>query len=211
MLPPPFWLWESTGRGAESWSVHSTCSVSSGQRPCGRAGPSEAAASQWRRGDEDNVSGAFLPPASCERSTTGPHIAVATRASRPGPSPGLCPQILDGDKYLWQALGSGLWPIMVLVSEIVQTFILADFWCAALSALGALCRPAALPGSSAELCCAVLSTPVRFARLPPPQGGVVCSLLSLGTSGLRQGRKGWVGRSSLVPPACQHERATDCI
>mgnify|MGYP001034387403 CR=1 FL=1 len=37
-------------------------------------------------------------------------------------------QILDGDKYLWQALGSGLWPVMVLVSEIVQTFILADFW-----------------------------------------------------------------------------------
>lgn len=37
-------------------------------------------------------------------------------------------QILDGDKYLWAALGSGLWPVMVLVSEIVQTFILADFW-----------------------------------------------------------------------------------
>ncbi|PSC76101.1 ER lumen -retaining receptor [Micractinium conductrix] len=36
-------------------------------------------------------------------------------------------QILDGDKYLWQALGSGLWPVMVLVSEIVQTGILADF------------------------------------------------------------------------------------
>ncbi|KAL6776724.1 hypothetical protein ACKKBF_B30685 [Auxenochlorella protothecoides x Auxenochlorella symbiontica] len=36
-------------------------------------------------------------------------------------------QILDGDKYLWQALGSGIWPIMVLVSEVVQTFILADF------------------------------------------------------------------------------------
>ncbi|KAI3433349.1 hypothetical protein D9Q98_003167 [Chlorella vulgaris] len=36
-------------------------------------------------------------------------------------------QIMDGDKYLWQALGSGLWPVMVLVSEIVQTFILADF------------------------------------------------------------------------------------
>lgn len=39
------------------------------------------------------------------------------------PMPGPCPapsQILDGDKYLWQALGSGLWPIMVLVSEIVQ-------------------------------------------------------------------------------------------
>lgn len=29
-------------------------------------------------------------------------------------------QIMDGDKYLWQALGSGLWPVMVLVSEIVQ-------------------------------------------------------------------------------------------
>lgn len=38
------------------------------------------------------------------------------------------PQIMDGDKYLWQALGSGIWPIMVLLSEIVQTFILADFW-----------------------------------------------------------------------------------
>ena len=36
-------------------------------------------------------------------------------------------QILDGDKYLWQALGSGLWPVMVLGSEVVQTFILADF------------------------------------------------------------------------------------
>ena len=27
-----------------------------------------------------------------------------------------------------QAIGSGLWPIMVLLSEIVQTFILGDFW-----------------------------------------------------------------------------------
>jgi len=36
-------------------------------------------------------------------------------------------QILDGDKYLWQALGSGLWPVMVLVSEVVQTIVLADF------------------------------------------------------------------------------------
>lgn len=43
----------------------------------------------------------------------------------PGSPP---PQILDGDKFLWQALGSGLWPVMVLVSEIVQTFVLADFW-----------------------------------------------------------------------------------
>lgn len=28
---------------------------------------------------------------------------------------------------LLQAIGSGLWPVMVLVSEVVQTFILADF------------------------------------------------------------------------------------
>ncbi len=37
-------------------------------------------------------------------------------------------QLLEGNKYLLQALGSGIWPVMVLVSEIVQTFILADFW-----------------------------------------------------------------------------------
>lgn len=30
-----------------------------------------------------------------------------------------------------QALGSGIWPVMVLLSEVVQTFILADFWCVA--------------------------------------------------------------------------------
>ena len=36
-------------------------------------------------------------------------------------------QIFDGQSYLATALGSGLWPIMVLLSEIVQTFILADF------------------------------------------------------------------------------------
>ena len=36
-------------------------------------------------------------------------------------------QIVEGDRYLWSALTSGLWPVMVLVSEIVQTFILADF------------------------------------------------------------------------------------
>jgi hypothetical protein len=54
------------------------------------------------------------------------------------PSPLLCsaaypprPQILDGDKYLWQALGSGLWPVMVLVSEIVQVggSASATVWC----------------------------------------------------------------------------------
>lgn len=36
-------------------------------------------------------------------------------------------QIMDGDSFLLTALGSGIWPIMVLVSEIVQTFILSDF------------------------------------------------------------------------------------
>ena len=40
-------------------------------------------------------------------------------------------QILDGDSFLLKAMGSGLWPAMVLLSEIVQTFILADFWCGA--------------------------------------------------------------------------------
>mmetsp|Transcript_22695 Transcript_22695/g.49707 ORF Transcript_22695/g.49707 Transcript_22695/m.49707 type:complete len:283 (-) Transcript_22695:918-1766(-) len=36
-------------------------------------------------------------------------------------------QIMDGDSFLLTALGSGLWPVMVLLSEIVQTFILSDF------------------------------------------------------------------------------------
>jgi len=36
-------------------------------------------------------------------------------------------QIIEGDKFIFRALGSGFWPVMVLVSEIVQTFILADF------------------------------------------------------------------------------------
>ncbi|GAX80905.1 hypothetical protein CEUSTIGMA_g8340.t1 [Chlamydomonas eustigma] len=36
-------------------------------------------------------------------------------------------QILEGNRVLMSALGSGLWPVMVLLSEVVQTFILADF------------------------------------------------------------------------------------
>ena len=36
-------------------------------------------------------------------------------------------QIFDGQSYLATAIGSGLWPVMGLLSEIVQTFILADF------------------------------------------------------------------------------------
>lgn len=36
-------------------------------------------------------------------------------------------QFLEGNKHLFSALGSGIWPVMVLLSEVVQTFILADF------------------------------------------------------------------------------------
>lgn len=36
-------------------------------------------------------------------------------------------QVLDGESFLFNAMGYGLWPSMVLLSEIVQTFILADF------------------------------------------------------------------------------------
>lgn len=36
-------------------------------------------------------------------------------------------QVLDSRGYLLIALGHGLWPVMVLLSEVVQTFILADF------------------------------------------------------------------------------------
>ena len=36
-------------------------------------------------------------------------------------------QMFDGQSYLATAIGSGLWPVMVLLSEVVQTFILADF------------------------------------------------------------------------------------
>nr|GMD11019.1 putative ER lumen protein-retaining receptor C28H8.4 [Ipomoea batatas] len=36
-------------------------------------------------------------------------------------------QVLDSRGHLLIALGHGLWPSMVLISEIVQTFILADF------------------------------------------------------------------------------------
>ncbi|KAL6517365.1 hypothetical protein OROMI_033066 [Orobanche minor] len=36
-------------------------------------------------------------------------------------------QVLDSRGHLLVALGYGLWPSMVLISEVVQTFILADF------------------------------------------------------------------------------------
>lgn len=36
-------------------------------------------------------------------------------------------QLLDGDTFVFRALGMGIWPACVLLSEVVQTFILADF------------------------------------------------------------------------------------
>lgn len=36
-------------------------------------------------------------------------------------------QLVDHNKHLIRAMGSGLWPIMVLLAEIVQTFVLAEF------------------------------------------------------------------------------------
>jgi ER lumen protein retaining receptor len=36
-------------------------------------------------------------------------------------------QMLDRNSFLISALFYGLWPAMVLLSEVVQTFILADF------------------------------------------------------------------------------------
>eukprot|EP00270_Netrium_digitus_P002208 TRINITY_DN1247_c0_g1_i1.p1 TRINITY_DN1247_c0_g1~~TRINITY_DN1247_c0_g1_i1.p1 ORF type:complete len:276 (-),score=35.98 TRINITY_DN1247_c0_g1_i1:296-1123(-) len=36
-------------------------------------------------------------------------------------------QVIDGHAFFLSSLGYGLWPSMVLLSEIVQTFILADF------------------------------------------------------------------------------------
>eukprot|EP01024_Parvocaulis_polyphysoides_P052895 TRINITY_DN524_c1_g1_i4.p1 TRINITY_DN524_c1_g1~~TRINITY_DN524_c1_g1_i4.p1 ORF type:complete len:291 (-),score=5.20 TRINITY_DN524_c1_g1_i4:80-892(-) len=37
-------------------------------------------------------------------------------------------QLIDGTSFLFTSLGVGVWPMMVVVSEIVQTFILAVSW-----------------------------------------------------------------------------------
>lgn len=37
-------------------------------------------------------------------------------------------QVIDGNSFLLRAIGSGLWPALVVLSELVQTLILADFW-----------------------------------------------------------------------------------
>lgn len=42
-------------------------------------------------------------------------------------------QVLDGDTFVFKAMYMGLWPACVLLSEIVQTFVLADFWCVILA------------------------------------------------------------------------------
>ena len=34
---------------------------------------------------------------------------------------------MDGNSFILNMLGYGLWPVCVLLSEIIQTFILADF------------------------------------------------------------------------------------
>lgn len=36
-------------------------------------------------------------------------------------------QLLDRNKQLLKALGSGIWPVMVLVAEVVQTLTLSEF------------------------------------------------------------------------------------
>lgn len=36
-------------------------------------------------------------------------------------------QLFDDNSFIFTALGSGLWPVMVLLSELVQTLILANF------------------------------------------------------------------------------------
>jgi hypothetical protein len=77
------------------------------------------------------------------------------------------PQLLDGNKYLLTALGSGLWPVMVLLSEVVQTFILADFWWA--RAGGGLGRAARGPAARAQAVKGRFagSSPYACARPPP--------------------------------------------
>jgi ER lumen protein retaining receptor len=56
-----------------------------------------------------------------------PHTNHTITKTKPNTTATHHHQLLDGNKYLLSALGSGLWPVMVLLSEVVQTFILADF------------------------------------------------------------------------------------
>jgi hypothetical protein len=57
------------------------------------------------------------------------HPPTSSSFSAVAPTPSLAAlQILDRNQHLLKALGSGVWPCMVLVSELAQTAILADFW-----------------------------------------------------------------------------------
>eukprot|EP00967_Tisochrysis_lutea_P136931 scaffold244911_cov17-Tisochrysis_lutea.AAC.1 len=71
-----------------------------------------------------------LSSAACLNCVSFLKLRGGSRARANAPSLGelRVVNIMEGNKYLLQALGSGLWPVMVLLSEIVQTFILADFW-----------------------------------------------------------------------------------
>ncbi|MBA0642591.1 hypothetical protein Goklo_026947 [Gossypium klotzschianum] len=63
------------------------------------------------------------------------------------------PSVLDSRGRLLVALGYGLWPSMVLISEIVQTFILADFcyyYIKRLCLWRAACSPSTLWGGLSE-------------------------------------------------------------
>eukprot|EP00958_Prasinococcus_capsulatus_P006659 scaffold625_cov420-Prasinococcus_capsulatus_cf.AAC.12 len=54
-------------------------------------------------------------------------ITFAVKGPRSECTASLCEQMMKENSFLRTALFSGLWPAMVLLSEIVQTFILADF------------------------------------------------------------------------------------
>jgi hypothetical protein len=186
------------GRGAAAASCASTAATT----PLAISGPAQPATCSphppaWPRGTWLLQAGLRL-----RRHQPG-HCALALpllglRLLTP-PCPAPCPpppQILEGNKYLWQALGSGLWPVLVLLSEVVQTFILADFWWAPAGAarlcpaswLAAGCcapcppaRPLACPRAGtpqqaalAEGACAEVVPPCSSPHLlhpfpPPPQ------------------------------------------
>ena len=75
---------------------------------------------------------------------------------------------------LLQALGSGLWPVMVLLSEVVQTFILADFWCASPPAVPRTLNPNFVPCS---LVCVAAQLPAEHG-LPNAHGASVGDTLA---------------------------------
>ncbi len=130
-------------------------------------------------------------------------------------------QIIDGDSFLLQAIGSGLWPLMVLASELVQTFILADFWCArAPAGDGRDARPGPRTALACMRACCVY--PGRGSSGPVPQAlpagaapapalvrqragrpPVCCKACMRGLRlHRRSSGRGQAGRLSAVNPAC---------